>query len=245
MERKSSVFIIALILFPMLLSASWKTRIYQAYIGNNMVAGKNAMDKMESQKTNDNSYLAELVNYQYGYIGYCMGIDEDDAAEKYLALAEKNLDQLEKQAYSESVIKAYRSAFYGYKIGLSPVKAPFLGPKSIKEAEESVQSDKENPLGYLQLGNAQFHMPPLFGGSKTEAIGYFRNAEKIMEKRPDVWVNDNWNYLNLLALMGQSYEAINEFEQAEIYYRKALTSEPGFKWVKDELLPNLLKKLEK
>ena len=240
MERKTS-YLIIILLAPFLVSASYKTRIYQAYISNNMQAWQTAMDEMENKKTSENAYLAELLNYQYGYIGYCLGVDEDKAAEKYLDLAEDNLDKLEDQRYSPGTIAAYRCAFYGYKIGLSPMKAPFLGPKSIKAGEEAIKTDPQNPLGFVQLGNAQFHMPAVFGGSKKEAIEYFQKAEKLMEAKPETWVNGNWNYLSLLTKIGQSYEEMKEYKQAEIYYRKALSAEPGFKWVKDELLPNLEK----
>ncbi|MCK3684133.1 tetratricopeptide repeat protein [Maribellus sp. YY47] len=243
MERKSCTLIVMLILVPMLLAASWKTRIYRAYTGNDMRAWKAAMDEMENQKTNDPAYLAELVNYQYGYIGYCLGIDDDDAAKNCLEQAEKNLDQLEQLGFSSATINAYRSAFFGYKIALSPIKAPFFGPKSIKAAEQSILADPKNPLAYVQLGNAEFHMPAVFGGTKTKAIEYFQKAEKLMEENPETWITQNWNYLNLLALIGQSFEALNKYEEAKSYYSKAVNAEPTFKWVKDELLPNLDKKL--
>lgn len=244
MERKSCTLIVILILVPMLLAASWKIRIYRAYIGNDMPEWKATMDEMETQKNNDPAYLAELVNYQYGYIGYCLGVDDDDAAETYLYRAEKNMEQLEQLGFSSATINAYRSAFFGYKIGLSPIKAPFLGPKSIKAAEQSIQADPENPLGYVQLGHAEFHMPAVFGGSKTKAIEYFQKAEKLMEQNSETWITQNWNYLNLLALIGQSFEALKKYEEAKSYYSKALKAEPGFKWVKDKLLPNLDKKLK-
>lgn len=241
MERKIGVLIVILVLVPMLLSASFKTRIYQAYISNNMQIWKTVIDEMENCKTKEDSFLSELVNYEYGFIGYCLGINDNQSAEKYLDLAELNLNELEKRGYPATVIGAYRSAFYGYKIGVSPIKAPFIGPKSIKQGEQSIKNDPQHPLGYIQLGNAQFFMPTIFGGSKTQAIAYFQQAEKLMEASPEIWVNENWNYLNLLTLIGQSYEAIKEYKKAEIYFTKALEHEPNFNWVKNELLPKLEK----
>jgi tetratricopeptide (TPR) repeat protein len=244
MERKTGYIILMLILVPMFLTASFRSRIYQAYISNTMQDWKAVVDEMETSQANDNEFLAELVNYEYGYIGYCLGIDENKTAEKYLGLAEKNLERLARQGYSPSVIAAYRSAFYGYKIGLSPLKAPFIGPKSVSQAESSIKMDPQNPLGYIQFGNAQFYMPAVFGGSKTEAIKYFQKAEQLMENNPDDWVNENWNYLSLLTLIGQSYEAMQDYKKAETYYRKALNKEPGFSWVKKELLPKIEKTLK-
>jgi hypothetical protein len=45
--------------------------------------------------------LPELVNYQYGYIGYCIVLSWDEA-KKYLALAEKNIDILESRNHDMS-----------------------------------------------------------------------------------------------------------------------------------------------
>ncbi len=227
--------------FPLLLAASEKTRIYQAFIHNRMEDWKAVIDDMESHKTSETARLAKLVNYQYGYIGYCLGVEKDKEARNYLEKAEKNLDMLEDEGYRPSDIHAYKSAFYGYKIGLSPIKAPIFGPKSVKQAELAIEADSTNPMGYIQQGNAQFYMPPIFGGSKTEAIKKFGKALQLMKQNGESVEND-WNYLSLLVLIAQSYEEMEKWEQAEKYYMQALAAEPDFKWVKDELLPGLIKK---
>jgi tetratricopeptide (TPR) repeat protein len=97
-------------------------------------------------------------------------------------------------------------------------------------------------MGYIQNGNSQFYMPPVFGGSKTEAVAHFKKAEILMESNKAQLVND-WNYLSLLALIGQSYFAMEDYKNAKIYYEKALNVEPNFLYVKNELLPELIKKL--
>jgi len=101
----------------------------------------------------------------------------------------------------------------------------------------------QNPMGYIQYGNSQFYMPPIFGGSKKEAVEHFIKAEKLMEKDKSKTEND-WNYLSLLALIGQSYFAMEDYTNAKIYYDKALTVEPNFLWVKKELLPQLMGKMK-
>ncbi len=241
MERKKSTLILILLIAPMLLYASKKTSIYNAYIHNRMEDWKKVIDGMENSKTDDTTFLAELVNYQYGYIGYCLGEDQNKEARKYLDKAEANLEILENSGYDPSVIHAYKSAFYGFKIGLAPFKAPILGPKSVKQAELAVEADPDNPLGYIQQGNAQFYMPPVFGGSKTEAIEKFLKAIHLM-KRDGQSVENDWNYLSLLVLIAQSYEEMENWEQAKKYYNQALAVEPEFEWVKKELLPGLIKK---
>ena len=241
MERKTSIILVVLMAGPLLLAASEKTRIYRAYIHNRMEEWKVVIDEMEEHKTDGNVSLAELVNYQYGYIGYCLGMDQKKAAGNYLGKAEKNLEELDKTAYIPAIIHAYKSAFYGYKIGLSPIKAPILGPKSVKQAELAIEADSTEPLGYVQQGNAQFYMPAVFGGSKTEAIKNFEKAIRLMEQNNGSLEND-WNYLSVLVLIAQSYEEMEKWKQAKKYYKQALAVEPEFEWVKTELLPGLIKK---
>lgn len=238
MERQKHIvtsFIIVLFACNTALG-SWKQDIYQAYIGNNMNRWQTIIDKMEQEKVKEKDFLSQLVNYQYGYIGWCLGNDKNRLAKEYLDKAENNLELLANQNASPSTIHAYESAFYGFKIGLSRIRAPIYGPRSIKHAKEAIELDENNPLGYIQYGNSQFYMPSMFGGSKEEAISYFQKAEKLMEQNPEALEN-NWNYLGLLTLIAQSFEEMGQYDKAEDYYKKVLTVEPEFSWVRDELYP--------
>lgn len=219
------------------LFATNKMKIYEAYISNNMSEWKTIIDEMEKNTKNSSDFLLELINYQYGYIGYCLSEKNNDMAKTYLKLAEKNLGKLEKMNISKSITHAYKSAFYGFKIGLSPVKAPFFGPKSMKHAKLSIESDSTNAMGFVQYGNVQFYMPSVFGGSKQEAINSFLKAVSISENKNDN-IND-WNYLSWLVLIGQSYQELEKPEMAKKYFEKCLEIEPRFIWVKNEILPGL------
>jgi hypothetical protein len=100
-------------------SASWKKQIYDAYINGNMGQWKKVMDDMEAQKTNSRDYIVELVNFQYGYIAWSIGMGKTSEARKYIDTAEKNISRLNRNSnQNESLIHAYTSAFYGFRIGL-------------------------------------------------------------------------------------------------------------------------------
>ena len=242
MERTKRYTIVALLFaFGFFkLSAQYKQDIYNAYINSNMDAWKIAIDKIEQKQDKSDTLLLELINYQYGYIGFCMGINDKKQAKTYLKLGENNLEQLQKSSLHPSYVYAYKAAFYGYSIGLNKLKAPFIGPKSINAAKKSMELNPSNPLGYIQYANAQFYMPPIFGGSKTEAVKYYKQAQAIMESDPAM-VNHNWNYLSLLVNMAESYTEMEEYDKADTYYRLILKIEPDFVWVKDELYPTFIK----
>lgn len=98
--------------------------------------------------------------------------------------------------------------------------------------------DKSNYFGYIQLGNIKFYSPETFGGSKKLSIDYYLKALEILEKKTEFIKND-WNYLSLLVNLAQAYSEAGNYETAKKYYEKALSAEPDFVWVKNDLLPEL------
>lgn len=243
MERTKYILTILLIFFLSAhLKAGYKEQIYQAYINNNVSKWKNVIDQMNKRDNKTNEFILEMVNYMYGYIAICIGKDMDEQAEKYLDMAEDYVDILEDRAYNLSMVNSYKSAFYGYRIGLNVLKAPFIGGKSVDAAERAIEIDKNNPYGYIQYGNSLFFRPEAFGGSKTDAIRYYKKAQLLMESQSYAITND-WNYLNLLTIIGKAYEDISDYQMAKAYYEKIKKIEPGFLWVNNELYPELIKKM--
>jgi tetratricopeptide (TPR) repeat protein len=209
-----------------------------------MAQWKLVIDEMNLQNNKSNDFLLELVNYQYGYVGWCIDKDNDEQAEAYLALAEANLEILEKASYKLSLVNAYKSAFYGFHIGLNVFKAPFVGPKSVECAELAMKLDEKNPYGYIQYGNSQFYMPSAFGGSKTVALNYFNKAKLLMEL-DKTEMKDDWNYLNLLTMIAKAYTELHDYNAAKACYENLFRIEPNLMWVKNELYTELLKKINK
>lgn len=246
MERTNRILTLLFMLFVLSESvfASNKEKIYNAYINDRMEQWKMVIDSLEQDKTENIEFITELTNYQYGYIGYCLGTDDKRAAKHYLDLAENNLGILENKNFNPALVNAYKAAFWGFQIGIQPIKAPIYGRRSIKHADLALDQNSELPFAHVQYGNAYFYMPAIFGGSKQVAIEHFLQAIEQMEKQP-AKLKNNWNYLSLLSLTGQSYEEMGKYEKAKAIYEKALQFEPDFKWVKDELYPNLRTKLEK
>jgi len=244
MQRKNyRIIILLLIFFSAELEASFRSEIYYAYINNKMELWKVVIDSMDAFKGKSNNMMLELINYQYGYVGYCIGFNKKEEAKIYLDLAIKNIEYLEKEKYNLSLINAYKSAFYGFRMSINKLFTPVMGIKSIESARSAVELDKENYFGYIQLGNCEFYMPSALGGSKIEALEYYLKAKELIEKKPDD-TNKNWNYLSLLIVIGQSYYYLDEYNSAKLVYEKILDLEPGFLYVRDELYPQLLKKME-
>jgi tetratricopeptide (TPR) repeat protein len=201
------------------------------------------IDAMEERSITNPDFIADLLNYQYGYIGYCIGIEEYDEAELYLEKAYTNLDFLIEKQYDKAVISSYTSALYGFEIGISSWKAPIVGPASLESAQNAISYDSSYYLGYVQYGHTQFYMPEVFGGSKKSALQNYHKAETLLEYNTRALVSD-WNYLSLLVVIAQAYEKVDELQKAQTYYEKILRIEPDFLWVADTLYPQLLEKMK-
>lgn len=245
MERAKHRVIVILMIFICCgkLNAGFRSEIYHAYINNNMGLWKSIIDRMNAVPDKSNEYILELVNYQYGYIGYCLGNNKEGEAKIYLNLAQKNIDLLEKQKYRLSEVSAYNSAFCGYRMGLNILSVPYNGFRSIEFAKSAIELDCENYMGYVQMGNIQFYMPKSFGGSKKEGITYFIKARELLEKDSSC-IKENWNYQAVLILIGQSYYYLNDYQAAKKVYQYILLLEPDFGYVRDELFPKLLNKMK-
>lgn len=245
MEGKKYRLILPVVclLASMPVKADFGTEIYSAYISNKMDNWKAVIDRMAAIADKDNELLLELVNYQYGYIGYCIGFDRKDEARRYLSAAQENTDILEKRGYKLSLVNAYKSAFYGFRISLNPVTAPVNGRRSIEHAKTAVKLDPSNYLAYVQHGNIQFYMPAAFGGSKKEALKNYLKAKEIFENDLSS-IKGNWNYLSLMIVIGQTYTYLKDYDSAKKVYDNLLNMEPGFIYVREDLYPKLLIKMK-
>lgn len=239
MERKKHLLIVLMIMgISIVASSQYRTAIYEAYASGDMKQWKELIHEMDRSKNQQSAYVLELINYQYGYIGWCLGTNRKDEAKYWMEKMEKNMELLEKRKYQPATIEAYRAALIGYKIGLNRARAPFIGGRSIEHAKNAIRLDSNNPLGYIQYGNILFYTPGLFGGSRDESISNYLSAEKKMLARG---VEKDWNYLSLLTSIAESYYKMGEKSKALLYLEKALKVEPAFQWVKNELYPKYSK----
>lgn len=240
MERKKNILITLLMTFTLSSFPQSNVTIYKAYTIGDMSLWKKTMDTFTAHSNDD---IIELINYQYGYIAFCIDKNRRGDAKAYIHKAEILLTHLEKQNYKPTLTYAYRSALVGFNIGLYPYKAPFIGPESLDFAERSVATDSTNYFGYLQLANIAYYTPSIVGGSKTEATKYYLKSLEIIEKK-QCNIKNNWNYLNLLATIINAYYEQKQYTKAEEYCIKTLAIEKNFDWLNNELYPNILKALQ-
>lgn len=245
--------IVAFLLLPLLyffaadsLSAAslqyYENKIYQAYVKDDMDTWKNLMNQMEdkSSQLSKAKFLLHYTLTQYGYVGYLIGTDKENQAEKLIQNTLKNANKLTKTKYKAEAW-ALKSGLNGFEIGLAKYKAPVLGHKSKKYIDKSLSIKTRNPMAWLEKGNIYYHMPGLFGGSYDKAIRYYKKAIGYFKHTSYL---PSWLKLNTMVWLGKTYEANNQFRKSAETYRNILRHEPDFKWVKNDLLPEVKKNLQ-
>ena len=220
----------------------YKKSIYTAFITHDMAKWENVIRIIEARKaTNTVDQKLELINYYYGYIGWLIGQKKFAPAEKLIPKGEKLINDVLKISPKNATAYSFKGSFLGFKIGIDKCKAIFLGSESKSDINKAIQLDPQNLQAIIDKGNLLFYSPRIFGGDKDEALNYFLKGERIMERNKETY--ENWVYLNLLTMIASVYEKTDKLEYAKLTYEKIMRNEPDIKWVKNDLYPQLLAKI--
>ncbi|MEL6194536.1 MAG: tetratricopeptide repeat protein [Bacteroidota bacterium] len=215
--------------------------VYQAYLDGNAAQWEKGMQIWKNyQRTHS---LSERDQYDlalatYGLAGLYMAKEEKSKVSTLLKETEELAEKLLSSRQFENHARALLGGLTGLKIGLSPAKAIFLGPKSMSYLKDAVEEGPNCPAAWVELGNARYHSPALFGGSTDEAIECFQKAIKLYDQQA-IEKKANWMYLHSIAWLGQAFERKDQPAKAKATYQKALKVAPGFRWIRDELILNL------
>ena len=219
--------------------------IYRGYISGNMELWKKGMQELQEQfsRSQDACILYTLAEARYGYIGYFLGRDEKDAAKPLVETFAGEIEQLASFPEYRAEAEAFRLALLGFRMGLNPARAVTLGPKALKQLETAMAVGQSTAVTWIEKANSEAHMPAFAGGSKEKAAASFREALRLFETGTGP-SECSWRYLNTMVLLGQLLERMDDYMGAREAYLRALKREPGFQWVRDELLPAVEKKLK-
>jgi tetratricopeptide (TPR) repeat protein len=206
--------------------------IYQAYISGNMSRWEGLIRRPLPTYSQLDPY--DYAMACYGFIGYCMGMDDKSAARPYLNRLEKMTDSLLERHPDDPRILALRGALYGFRMNYQPQKIPFIGPKSLSYIQQAIEKGPECPQAWAEAGNKDWYMPALFGGSRERALQEYEKAIGLMEKNPGS-IRGSWYYLNINMILAGWYAQQSRTFAANEIYRKLLAMEPDFNWARQEL----------
>lgn len=218
-------------------------KFYEAYVSNQMDIWKIEMDRMEQeyQAGNNMEMIFDLTIAQYGYIAYCMAMDQKKKATDYVEKAKHNAERMLDHDPEWARAHATRGAIYGFEAGQAPYKAIVLGPKAIREVNMAMVLDPANPYIWMEKGNMDLYKPKIFGGNKHEAIKFYLKAIELYEEDPKL-TEKNWLYLNTLVGLASAYAKTDRIKRADQTYLKILKVEPDYIWIRDDVYPKFRKK---
>jgi len=221
----------------------YQSVIYQSYLLEQMDRWQEVMSQMEEdyQNSSDPVLLYDILETEYGYMGWLVSLKRKKEAEEVLKSAEQHMVLLSELGLDDARVFSLKGAFFGFQIMLDPLKAPSLGRSSMESNEKALNLDPEEPQAWLEKANMDYYRPAIFGGSKRKAVGSYEKAVELFESSPER-IRENWVYMNCLAALGVAYENTRKYSEAGSVYRKILELEPSFKWVKEELYPRFQEK---
>jgi tetratricopeptide (TPR) repeat protein len=219
--------------------------VYKGYISGDMAMWEKGMNELEAEydRSHDACLLFTLAEARYGYIGYMLGAGKKSEVKPLVEAFESDIERLSGYPEYRAETEAFRVALNGFLMGLNPARTMTLGPKTLKQMERAMETDRLSPAVWIEKANTESYMPAFAGGSKAKAADSFREALRLYENCGNL-SGCNWRYLNTMVLLGRLLEKMDDYAGARDIYKKALAVEPGFGWVRDELLPAAEKKIK-
>lgn len=230
-------------LFTIQLSAQSQNAVFQAYMTGDVdvFAEEIAQQQQQFTTSQDAADQLALAKLQYAAFAAFQKTKDEDGAQNTVNAAEKNAKAVLKANPKSAEANALLSGIYGLQIGLSPMKGMTLGSKSSNLINKALKIDADNAFANYQKGSSLYYTPRLWGGNVPKSIEHLNKAKASYEAND---MQENWEYLAVLATLGQAYHYQENFEQAKSTYELALEVAPDYGWVKYQLYPNLKKDME-
>lgn len=188
---------------------------------------------------------AHLAHYYLGYAyfrlaGYALDNRRKNEANDVLETAIAHLRKAVEADKNFAEALALLSFCTGQKAGLQRWQAADL-LRTIKPLmERAVTIAPENPRVTLLRGLAAHHTPNSLGGDKARAMELLRQAAAQFKARQSAnELLPEWGHAETYAWLCRLSLAADDREQAERACRQALALDPGYVWVKQNLLPQI------
>lgn len=123
---------------------------------------------------------------------------------------------------------ALLSSVYGMEIAMDTSKSATLGYRAGKAIAQAEKMAPDNPRVQLMKGINKLYTPPLYGGSRDEAMNAFDRA--ISALPPASFSAVNWGLDDAYIWRGMAYQHAGAAEQARASFKQALAVAPQHRW---------------
>ena len=128
--------------------------------------------------------------------------------------------------------QVYQTRITGMRSGMR------YGRRSGETLERAFELAPENPQVLYHKGVNQLMAPGPFGDRDAARLR-LREAVRIFEAEEAGADGFVWGYAEALAYLGLCLARDDDTARAKEFYEKALAVQPGYVWVREELLPDL------
>lgn len=243
---KILIAFLLLVVLPQTIKASkYNDMFYPLYINGEMSEWVKVLDsaKTEYKIKPESILLEDIIRAQYGLCAFYLGNNEDEKALNEIESATNYLNKLEQYYPNEGWVYALKASFQSFKLIISPLRFFFKGPQILSAINKSHELSPNHIDVMFLKANQTFYMPSIIGGDQQKGLEYFRTLELKLVAQPIKHDND-WFSLLYLTSNAIACNATHNYNEAIRIYTLILDIEPNYLWVKNELLPQSIKKQE-
>ena len=148
-------------------------QLYQAYITRDMGVWEHYIDSADWSSL-DTEQRKQLLNYEYGFSAYMLGIDVEKG-KRLIQLFASHLEEM-KNVLPEERYCAYLASVYTYQLALDKSQLMKHAKGIFSNIQRAMELNPNDPFVLSMQGNVEFYSP--FGSKKT-ALGYFQKADSL------------------------------------------------------------------
>lgn len=148
-------------------------QLYQAYITRDMSVWEQYIDSAEWDSL-DTEQRKQLLNYEYGFTAYILGIDAEKGKKSILRFS-SHLEAM-KSDLPEERYYAYLASVYSYQLALEKNQLMKYAKMIFGNIHHAMELNANDPFVLSMQGNVEFFSP--FGSKKT-ALAHYQKADSL------------------------------------------------------------------
>ena len=194
-------------------------QLYEAYTTRDMSVWERYIDSADWDNL-DAEQRKQLLNYEYGFSAYMLGID----VEKGKKLIQRFATHLEaiKGELQEERYCAYLASVYTYQLALNRGQLVKYAKRIFSNIERAMELNPNDPFVLSMQGNVEFYSP--FGNKKT-ALGYYQKADSLYGIAGADY--ERWNRRAVQLTYIQCLDKQRRSDEAIALCEKLLAEEPN------------------
>jgi predicted Zn-dependent protease len=148
-------------------------QLYQAYITRDMSVWQQYIDSADWENL-DTEQRKQLLNYEYGYSAYILGINVEEGKQCIQRFA-SHLEMMKSELPEERYC-AYMASVQSYRLALDKSQLMKYAKRVFSNIQRAMEINPNDPFVLSMQGNVEFYSP---FGSKKEALVYYQKADSL------------------------------------------------------------------